>query len=83
MLAVDEFIWIDWNLQKIDDHALSTAEVEFAWRGARVVGSGNHPVHGPYYESEGACPTGRVIRIVWRYDDDIDGEQKVFVVTAY
>ena len=83
MPAVDEFIWIGWNLQKIDNHALSSDEVEFAWRNGTVVGSGHHPAHGPYWETDGTCPSGRVIRIVWRYDDDIDGERKVFVVTAY
>lgn len=77
-----EFIWIDWNLQKISNHGLSSDE--FAWNnGVVVVYSGNHPVNGPYWESEGTCPSGRVIRIVWRYDVDRDGETKVFVITAY
>jgi Domain of unknown function (DUF4258) len=80
---VDEFIWIDWNLQKIDNHGLSADEVEFAWRNGSIVSSGNHSIHGPYSESEGRCPSGRVIRIVWRYDVDRDGETKVFVITAY
>jgi hypothetical protein len=80
---VDEFIWIDWNLRKIANHALSADEVEHAWRNGRVVRTGRHPVNGPYTETGGQCPSGRVIRIVWRYDVDVDGETKVFVITAY
>ncbi len=80
---MDEFIWIDWNVQKIANHALSPDEVEFAWRNGRVVRTGSHPINGPYTESEGRCPSGRVVRIVWRYDVDRDGETKVFVITAY
>jgi len=80
---MQEFIWIDWNLRKIDNHALSSDEVEFAWANSTIVGSGSHPVNGPYSESEGSCASGRVIRIVWRYDTDRDGETKVFVITAY
>jgi len=78
-----EFIWIDWNRQKIDNHALSTDEVEITWSNGRIVGGGNNPNHGPYSTSEGSCPSGRTIRIVWRYDVDRDGESKVFVITAY
>ena len=80
---MDEFLWIDWNLQKIANHSLSADEVEFAWRNGRVVYQGNDPVNGPYSETTGRCPNGRPIRIVWRYDVDRDGEQKVFVITAY
>jgi hypothetical protein len=80
---MQEFIWIDWNLQKIDNHALSSDEVEFAWANGKIIRTENHPVNGPYAESEGECPSGRVIRIVWRYDVDRDGETKVFVITAY
>lgn len=78
-----EFIWIGWNRAKIDNHALSTDEVEFAWHNGTVVGTGDHPVNGPYSETDGVCPSGRPIRIVWRYDVDRDGETKVFVITAY
>lgn len=78
-----EFIWIDWNLQKIANHALDADEVEFAWQNGSVVRTATHPVNGPYSETVGTCPSGRVIRIVWRYDVDRDGEQKVFVITAY
>jgi hypothetical protein len=78
-----EFIWIDFNLDKIDSHALSSDEVEFAWRNRSDFAAGVDPVHGPYTESFGRCPSGRVIKIIWRYDEDIDGETKVFVVNAF
>ena len=81
--AVVEFIWIGWNLQKIANHSLGPDEVEFAWRNGTVYRTGTHPVHGEFTESSGRCPTGRRITIVWRYDVDRDGEEKVFVITAY
>lgn len=80
---MDEFIWIEWNLAKIDNHTLSQDEVEEAWRNSTVFRTGVDPVNGPYTVSNGHCPSGRVIRIVWRYDVDRDGETKVFVITAY
>jgi hypothetical protein len=81
---VTEFSWIDWNRQKVAAHALSPEEVEHAWHGRRDVGFGaTDPVYGPSLESVGRCPSGRPIRIVWRYNDDWDGERRVFVVTAY
>ena len=80
---MSEFIWIPWNIQKIANHALAPNEVEFAWHSSQILRTKQHPVNGDYYESEGSCPSGRRIRIVWRYDVDIDGEQKVFVITAY
>jgi hypothetical protein len=79
---VIEFLWIDWNRQKVDNHALSTDEVEFAWRhGRRDLRKKDHP-NGEYWESIGKCPSGRRIMIVWRYNQ-VGGENKVFVMTAY
>ena len=63
---MDEFLWIDWNLQKIDNHSLSADAVEYAWRNGTVIHQGIHPVNGPYSETAGSCPSGRSIRIVWR-----------------
>jgi hypothetical protein len=80
---VIDFLWLDWNRQKIDDHALSTDEVEFAWENRVDFAHGEHPENGPYTESFGRCPSGRVIKIVWRYDVDRNGEQVVFVITAH
>ena len=82
-MPVDEFIWIDWNLAKIDAHSLDTEEVEHAWRNGRVIRKDVDPDNGPYSISAGRCPSGRPIRIVWRYDVDRDGVPKVFVITAY
>lgn len=78
-----EFLWLELNRTKIDYHGLSTDEVEHAWGNRRDIKRGNHPVHGAYTESFGRCPSGRVIKIVWRYDVDRNGERVVYVVTAY
>jgi len=78
-----EFHWNEWNRHKIDAHYLTTEEVEFAWRGRRDMRKGTHPIQGDFTESAGRCPSGRIITIVWRYNEDYDGDRVVFVVTAY
>jgi hypothetical protein len=77
-----EFLWIEWNLQKIDNHNLSADEVEFAWQRRVDVKKRTHPVHGQYCESLGECPSGRMIRIIWRYNQEGD-RNLVFVITAF
>lgn len=77
-----EFKWIEWNLSKIAAHHLSTHEVEFAWYHRYGDDEYEHPEHGTYYESHGPCPSGRVIKIVWRWDV-LDVVEVVFVVTAF
>jgi len=77
-----EFLWIDWNLQKIDDRHLSADEVEFAWEKRVDVKRRTHAIHGQYFESLGECPSGRIIRIIWRYNQGGD-RNLVFVITAY
>ncbi len=79
---MQEFLWIEWNRQKIDNHALSEEEVEYAWAYRTDIYDGNDPVNGPYWESIGQCPSGRWITIVWRYNQVVDRDV-VFVITAY
>lgn len=77
-----QFLWIEFNRQKIDNHALSTDEVEFAWIRRVDLKRRTHPQHGTYTESIGECPSGRRIRMIWRYNE-VDDERQVFVITAY
>ncbi|MDB5313245.1 MAG: hypothetical protein JWO38_7447 [Gemmataceae bacterium] len=49
-----EFVWIDWNLAKIDAHALSADEVEFAWHHRVDTGRWDEPESG--VESYGRLP---------------------------
>lgn len=79
---MDEFLWIDWNRAKIANHSLGEEEVEFAWRHRKDFRTTQHP-NGETTESFGQCPSGRWIKIVWRYNVDWDGENKVFVITAH
>lgn len=79
---MQDFFWNDWNLQKIDNHALSMEEVEFAWHNRTDVYTGKDRLNGTYWESLGQCPSGRWITIVWRYNQVVDREL-VFVITAY
>lgn len=76
------FIWIEFNLQKIDNHSLSAAEVEHAWQGRIDLKKRSHTQHGIYWESIGTCPSGRRIKMIWRYNEEND-EECVFVITAY
>lgn len=82
------FKWIDWNLQKIDAHGLSSEEVEAAFDHVfnleeRRDGS---------FQMFAATPSGRRIWVIWRYDREDDevpdifgelGELPIFVITAY
>jgi hypothetical protein len=58
------FKWIEWNLQKIDAHALSAGDVEAAFDRVfhlekRRDGS---------YQMFAETPSGRRIWVIWRYD---------------
>lgn len=75
-----QFVWIDWNLAKIDAHGLSADEVEFAWHCRRDVETWGEPVPG--VSSLGKLPNGRPVKIVWRANG-IGDPSLVFVVTAY
>lgn len=77
-----DFFWIDWNLDKIDNHGLSTDEVEFAWNQRIDLKKRTHPIHGDYWESLGECPSGRRIKMIWRWNE-VNDEKKVFIITAY
>ncbi len=82
------FKWIEWNLQKIADHALSAEEVEAAYNlvlrlEERQDGS---------FRMLAEVPSGRRVWVIWRYDrnpdeiPDIFGEvddPPIFVITAY
>ena len=82
------FTWIEWNIQKIDAHALSTDEVEAAFDRVltlRERRDGSFQMHAE-------IPSGRRVWVIWRYDredeeipdvlDDLD-EPAIFVITAY
>lgn len=82
------FKWIEWNLQKIDAHALSAAEVEAAFDRVLQV----QTRRDGSYQMLAEVPSGRPIWVIWRYDRDDDeipdvfgelGEPAIFVITAY
>ncbi len=75
-----EFLWLDWNLAKIDAHALSAEEVEFAWHHRTDRACWDEPEPG--VESYGRAPNGRWLKLIWRYNGIGDGDL-VFVITAY
>lgn len=83
-----QFKWIEWNLQKIDAHALSQEEVEAAF--AHILRLEQR--RDDCYEMLAETPAGRRIWVIWRYDREDDevpdvfgelGEARIFVITAY
>jgi hypothetical protein len=82
------FKWIEWNLAKIEDHALSSDEVEAAFD--RVFEAKQRKDGS--YQMFAETPSGRRIWVIWRFDREADevpnifGEIEdppVFVITAY
>ena len=82
------FKWIEWNLQKIDAHALSAMEVEAAFD--RVFGLEKRADGS--FQMFAETPAGRRIWVIWRYDQEDDkipdvfgdlDEVPTFVITSY
>jgi hypothetical protein len=83
-----QFKWIEWNLQIIDAHGLSAAEVEAAFDQVFALQERKDGSFRMY----AATPSGRRIWVIWRYDQEDDeipdifgelGEVPIFVITAY
>ncbi len=83
-----QFKWIEWNIEKVDAHALSTEDVEAAFD---LVFSLEERKDGAY-QMFAETPSGRRIWVIWRYDREDDeipdvfadlGETPIFVITAY
>jgi len=79
------FHWTDWNREKVARHGLSTHEVEFAWRrGLRPPDEARG-----CRETFGRIPSGRLIKIVWKYVEVFEALEPghlgraVFVITAF
>jgi len=82
------FKWIEWNLEKIDAHALSAEEVEAAFGRVFSIEERKDGSYQMYAE----IPSGRRIWVIWRFDREdeeipnIFGEvddAAIFVITAY
>jgi len=83
-----QFKWIEWNLQKIAAHNLTADEVEAAFD--RIIRLDER--QDDSFEMLAEIPSGRRIRVIWRYDredealPDIHGvaaDALIFVITAY
>jgi len=82
-----QFKWIEWNLQKIAAHHLSTEEVEAAFD--RVLHLQERKDGS--FQMFAQTPSGRRIWVIWRYDREDDeipdvfgelGDVPIFVITA-
>ena len=58
------FKWIEWNLQKIEAHALSADEVEAAFDRVYSIEERKDGSYQMFAE----IPSGRQIWVIWRYD---------------
>ena len=83
-----QFKWIEWNLLKIEAHALSSDDVEGAFDRVHSLRERQDGSYEMYAET----PGGRRIWVIWRYDEDegqipdIFGDltpPPIFVITAY
>ncbi len=82
------FKWIEWKLQKIDDHGLTPEDVESAFNRA----FGIRERRDGSFKMLAETPSGRLIWVIWRYDREREdnsnllgelSEAAIFVVTAY
>ena len=82
------FKWIEWNLGKIDAHALSSNEVEAAFDRVFTIEQRKDRSYRMYAE----IPSGRRIWVIWRFDREDDeipnifgevDDAAIFVITAY
>ena len=82
-----QFKWIEWNLQKIESHALSIEDVEAAFDRVYTLDRRDDGSYRMFAET----PAGRRIWVIWRYDREDEGpdvfdelgESPIFVITAY
>lgn len=83
-----QFKWVEWNLEKINAHALSADEVEASFDRVFRLKERNDGSYQMFAET----PLGRRIWVIWRYDREKDeipdvfgelGETPIFVITAY
>ena len=86
--SMRRFKWIEWNLQKIAAHGLSTEEVEAAFDRVYQLDERRDGSFRMVRRGE----IGRRIWVIWRYDwedeqvPDVFGEVEespIFVITAY
>jgi len=82
------FKWIEWNLAKVDAHALAAEEVEAAFDRVFSLEERRDGSFRMFAET----PSGRRIWVIWRHDREQDeipdvfgelGDVPIFVITAY
>jgi hypothetical protein len=85
---VRTFKWIEWNIDKIDAHALTVADVEASFD--RIYSLQER--RDGSFQMAAETPGGRRIWVIWRYDREQDDQfdviddlvpQLIFVITAY
>jgi hypothetical protein len=88
MPTMRRFKWIDWNIDKVNAHALSPEDVEAAFETVLSI----RERRDGSFEMYAATPSGRRIWVIWRYDREDGGipdvfgdlsDPAVFVITAY
>ena len=82
------FKWIEWNLDKVSAHGLSSDDVEAAFDHVYSL----QPRNDGSYQMFAETPSRRRIWVIWRYDREADDvpnvfdeldDPSIFVITAY
>jgi len=76
---VSSILWTGYQEKHITQrHGITATEFEEAWLNREDSFEGHHPRHGPYFESMGFTQSGRLLEMVWRWQD-----RDVWPITAY
>lgn len=80
-----DILWQAWQARHIEArHGVSAREFEEAWDDPERddLSEEPHPEWGPYFRSLGATADGRLIEMLWRWQDHENG-LAVWPITAY
>jgi len=79
-------VWENWQRTHVSRrHGVTKRLFDQAWHdpGREELAKGKHKKHGPYYRSIGSTEDGRIVEMVWRYQDQDEASQIVWPITAY
>lgn len=74
-----DIIWTSYQQDHITKrHDVTATDFEEAWHDRNDIFENEHYEHGAYFESVGCTENGRILILIWRWQDD-----DVWPITAY